>query len=107
MNDVELSSLAAAFRSVIEEQGMAFRAQIATLHARLDDEIAKAAAHRLLESEARQRMAKTLADAIGDAVAPSLQQLRQRTAEPAEGAMELTDKPARGPVEPIRRGMLD
>jgi hypothetical protein len=81
MNDVELSSLAAAFRSVIEEQGMAFRAQIATLHARLDDEIAKSAAHRQCAGEAQQRMAQLLATAVGDAVTPTLRQLQQRTAE--------------------------
>jgi phage shock protein A len=81
MTDTELAALAAAFKSVIEDQGIALRAQIADLRADLDAERQKNAAHRLFESEARQRMAKTLADAIGDAVAPSLQQLRQRTAE--------------------------
>jgi hypothetical protein len=79
VTDAELNSLAAAFRGVIEEQAVTFRAQLASLQARLDDEIVKSTAHRLYESEARQRMATTLADAVGDAVVPHLRQLQQRT----------------------------
>jgi Arc/MetJ family transcription regulator len=79
MTDTELAALAAAFRGIIEEQGTVFRAQLATLQGRLDDEIVKNAAHRLHESGSRERMAKMLADAVGDAVVPHLRQLQQRT----------------------------
>lgn len=81
MTDTELAALAAAFRGIVEEQAVTLRGQLATLQGRLDDEIVRGAAHRMRESAARERLPKLLVDAVGDAVAPRLQQLQQRTAE--------------------------
>jgi hypothetical protein len=80
MTDAELQSLAAAFKGVIEEQAVTFRAQLTDLRADLDLERAKNAEYRRLESQSQQRMYAQLADAVGDAVRPSIQDLRQRTA---------------------------
>ena len=94
MTDTDLRSLAAAFRGIIEEQATALRSQLAALRTRLDNEVAKAAAHRLYESEARERMAKRLADAVGNAVVPHLRQLQQRTV-----ALEQRNTPTEGAAQ--------
>jgi hypothetical protein len=80
MTDSELQAIVQAVKAVLGEQGTALQAQVASLRQDLDVERVKNAEYRRLESQSRQSMYAQLADAVGDAVRPSIQDLRQRTA---------------------------
>lgn len=88
MTDSEIAALAAAFKSVIEEQGIALRAQIADLRADLDTERQKSAQHRLFEAEARQRTMKAIGATVGEAISTRFSELQLRTVALENRAMQ-------------------
>lgn len=81
MTDAELQALSSAFRQVLAEQALEQRAAIAGLRSDLDTEVSRAALYREADSAARERTMRALADAVANAVTPTLHQLQQRCAE--------------------------
>lgn len=81
MNDHEIAALAAAFKSIVAEQALALRAQLAELRADLHVERVKNAEYRRLQSQSHQQMMKAMGDAVVDAVRPRFAELQQRTAQ--------------------------
>lgn len=88
MTDSELQAMVAAVKAVLGEQALTLQAQIASIRQDLDDERTKNVERRLLESESHQRTMAKLADAVADAIRPHLAELKRRTGELEQRAMQ-------------------
>lgn len=87
MTDDEITSLAGAVKSLLDQRDVALRTELAAARADVEAlrgdlqlEKALAAEHRKAEAASRTRLFVQIADSIGEAVSPRLQQLQQRTA---------------------------
>jgi len=81
MTDHEIAALAAAFKTIVQEQTMTLQAQIASLRQDLALEISKGAERRRLAPETHRLMAEQMAAGVVDAIKPHLSELRRRSAE--------------------------
>lgn len=81
MTDSEITTICEVVKQILAERDTAARTEAASLRQDLRALQAKVHAQREADAESQQRTMKLFADAISDAVSPTLKQLQQRTAE--------------------------